>query len=90
MPVTTEAEIFSRIFEPEKPNLSAAAARSLLQLDFRPEDRRRMDELAEKARHGTLTAGIIAAVAPDAMIMPLRAFDDKGSSNSFMIAKAIR
>ena len=40
--------------------------------------------------HGTLTAGIIAAVAPDAMIMPLRAFDDNGSSNSFMIAKAIR
>jgi subtilisin family serine protease len=40
--------------------------------------------------HGTLTAGIIAAVAPDAMIMPLRAFDDNGSSSTFMIARAIR
>src|SRR5262249_23331887 len=40
--------------------------------------------------HGTLCAGIIAAIAPDAMIMPLRAFDDNGSSNTFMIAKAIR
>ena len=40
--------------------------------------------------HGTLTAGLIAVVAPDAMIMPLRAFDDNGSSNCFTIARAIR
>jgi len=40
--------------------------------------------------HGTLTAGIIAAVAPESMIMPLRAFDDKGSATNFRIAKAIR
>jgi serine protease len=40
--------------------------------------------------HGTLTAGIIAAVAPESMIMPLRAFDDKGSATDFRIAKAIR
>jgi subtilisin family serine protease len=40
--------------------------------------------------HGTLTAGIIAAIAPDAIIMPLRVFDDSGSSNTFMIARAIR
>jgi len=40
--------------------------------------------------HGTLTAGIIAVIAPDSMIMPLRAFDDNGSSDTFMIARAIR
>jgi subtilisin family serine protease len=40
--------------------------------------------------HGTLCAGIIAAVAPDAMIMPLRAFDDHGNADTFTLAKAIR
>jgi subtilisin family serine protease len=40
--------------------------------------------------HGTLTAGIIAAVAPGAIIMPLRAFGDDGSSDAFTIARAIR
>jgi subtilisin family serine protease len=40
--------------------------------------------------HGTLTAGVIAAVAPDSMIMPLRAFDDNGSADLFILAKAIR
>ena len=40
--------------------------------------------------HGTLTAGIIAAIAPDSMIMPLRAFDDNGASDLFRIARAIR
>jgi subtilisin family serine protease len=40
--------------------------------------------------HGTLTAGIIAAISPGAIIMPLRVFDDNGSSSTFMIARAIR
>jgi subtilisin family serine protease len=40
--------------------------------------------------HGTLTAGVIAALAPDAMIMPLRAFDDNGAADLFILAKAIR
>jgi subtilisin family serine protease len=40
--------------------------------------------------HGTLCAGIIAVSAPGAMIMPLRAFDNNGSSDEFMLAKAIR
>jgi hypothetical protein len=55
MATATEAEIFSRIFEPEKPNLSAAAARSILRLDFRPDDRARMNHLADKARQGRLS-----------------------------------
>src|SRR5207247_8385186 len=40
--------------------------------------------------HGTLCAGVVAAIAPDSMIMPLRAFDDLGESDLFTIAKAIR
>ena len=39
--------------------------------------------------HGTLCAGIIAAIAPGSMIMPLRAFDNNGQSDLFTIAKAI-
>ena len=40
--------------------------------------------------HGTFCAGILAALAPDAMIMPLRAFDDNGNADAFTIAQAIR
>jgi subtilisin family serine protease len=39
--------------------------------------------------HGTFCAGLIAAVAPDAMIMPLRVFDDNGNADAFTIARAI-
>lgn len=40
--------------------------------------------------HGTLCAGILVAVAPGAMIMPIRAFDDNGNADVFTLAKAIR
>ncbi len=40
--------------------------------------------------HGTLCAGIIAAIAPGSMIMPLRTFDNNGQSDLFSISKAIR
>ena len=40
--------------------------------------------------HGTLCGGLIAAVAPRAMIMPLRVFDDNGQEDIFTITKAIR
>jgi subtilisin family serine protease len=40
--------------------------------------------------HGTLCAGLIAAVAPRAMVMPLRVFDDNGLADIFTISKAIR
>ena len=39
--------------------------------------------------HGTLCAGIIAAMAPDSMIMPLRIFDDTGQTDVFSVVKAI-
>jgi subtilisin family serine protease len=40
--------------------------------------------------HGTFCAALLAALAPDAMIMPLRAFDDNGDADAFTIARAIR
>lgn len=40
--------------------------------------------------HGTFTAGLIAVTAPDATIMPIRAFDDQGHTDVFTLAKAVR
>jgi subtilisin family serine protease len=40
--------------------------------------------------HGTECAGVLAAIAPDSSIMPLRIFDDNGQSDLFSAAKAIR
>jgi subtilase family protein/fervidolysin-like protein len=42
------------------------------------------------AGHGTFIAGIIALVAPDAKILPVRAFDSKGVSDAFTVASAIK
>jgi len=39
--------------------------------------------------HGTMVAGLIAAVAPRAAIMPLRVFDSNGRADVFTITKAI-
>jgi hypothetical protein len=56
MTTNTEAAIFRRILEPEKPMLSPDAARSILALDFAPVDRERMNFLAARARAGALTS----------------------------------
>jgi subtilisin family serine protease len=40
--------------------------------------------------HGTLTAGLIAVTAPEARIMPIRAFDDQGQADLFTLARSIR
>jgi thermitase len=37
-----------------------------------------------------LCAGLLAVIAPDSMIMPLRVFDDNGSADLFTISKAVR
>ena len=39
--------------------------------------------------HGTLCAGILAGMAPDAKIMPLRVFDDVGHADVFSVTKGI-
>ncbi len=40
--------------------------------------------------HGTFVAGLVTLSAPNAMILPLRAFGPDGQGTSFNIAKAIR
>jgi Subtilase family len=40
--------------------------------------------------HGTFVAGLVLRAAPDARIMPLRAFNQTGRATSFAIARAIR
>ena len=51
----TEVEIWSRAIQPESGNLSAAAARELLQLRLADEDQQRVRELSSKANTGNLT-----------------------------------
>ncbi len=56
MTTNSEAAIFRRVLEPEKPMLSPDAARSILALDFAPADRERMNSLAARAREGALSS----------------------------------
>lgn len=55
LPATTETAIFERIVLPCQPGASEEAARSIIAMQFGPEDRQRMQVLAEKARQGTLS-----------------------------------
>jgi phosphate uptake regulator len=54
---SAEAAILSRILKPEHDDLSPEAARSLLKLEFDPDDLSRMHELALRAQAGNLTDG---------------------------------
>jgi subtilisin family serine protease len=49
-----------------------------------------LDTMSPAHGHGTMVAGILAAIAPDAMIMPLQAFDDHGCASIYNISKAIK
>ena len=52
---SSEADIWDRVIQPERSNLSPDAARYILDLSFDPRDRKRMHQLALKAQAGTLT-----------------------------------
>ena len=52
----SEAAIFGRVLEPEEATLDVAAARAILELDFKQADKDRMRALLAKAKKGTLTA----------------------------------
>ncbi|MEZ4651230.1 MAG: S8 family serine peptidase [Candidatus Eisenbacteria bacterium] len=43
----------------------------------------------EAAGHGTMVAGIVSLVAPEAGILPIRALDDDGNGTAFGVARAI-
>jgi plasmid stability protein len=51
----TETAILGRAMDTRRGNWSEAAARSILDIKLTPEDARRRDELAAKARGGNLT-----------------------------------
>ena len=53
---TSEVAIFGRVLEPEEANLDVAAARAILELDFKQADKDRMRVLLAKAKKGTLKA----------------------------------
>src|SRR5262249_24454961 len=40
--------------------------------------------------HGTMTAGIVHLVAPDAELMPMKAFDADGKANLWTLIRAVR
>lgn len=52
----TEVAILGRLLDSENADLPPEAARYILALEFRPADREHMNELATKARAGTLSA----------------------------------
>jgi hypothetical protein len=56
MTANSEAAILSRVLEPDKPMLSAEAAREILALNFAAPDRKRMTELSARAHAGQLTS----------------------------------
>jgi len=60
MVVNTHTTIWDRVIDPEKEDLSPDAARSLMRLDFRDQDRKRMLELAAGRQAGTLLPAELA------------------------------
>jgi hypothetical protein len=53
---TSEVAIFGRVLEPDQATLDTAAARAILDLDFKQADKDRMRQLLAKAKAGTLSA----------------------------------
>ena len=51
-----EADILTRVIAPDDASLEKKVAEAVLAIGFKANDRRRMDELAEKARTGCLSA----------------------------------
>lgn len=62
--------------------------------DFISDDNNPADEPGDPqttiAGHGTFIAGIVALLAPDAKILPVRAFRLDGTSDAFTVASAIK
>jgi hypothetical protein len=48
------------------------------------------DPMTTVAGHGTFIAGLIALAAPDALIMPIRAFPSSGVGDAFTVAEGIK
>lgn len=57
--------------------------------EFPNQDNDQDGMIDEGAAHGTHIAGLIAFVAPDALLLPIRALDPEGISDNFIVAEAI-
>jgi hypothetical protein len=55
-PSVSQADVFVRALESHRPALTPDVARFFLDLELSPQDRVRLDELAEKSRQGSLTS----------------------------------
>jgi subtilisin family serine protease len=55
-----------------------------------PSDKGVTNSQTSVAGHGTFIAGIIKLIAPDAIILPIRAFDSDGLSDAFTVSEAIK
>ncbi len=53
--ISQESEILSRVVGPENPGFTPEVARSILELRFNKSDTDRMNQLAAKARKGSLS-----------------------------------
>jgi hypothetical protein len=56
MSTITQIGIWERLVQPDRPDMASEVARQFLKLRFSQEDLDRMNALAVKARHGTLTS----------------------------------
>ena len=79
MPSTTYSAIWKRILRPERNYLRPELAKEILKLKFPPADIDRMNELAAKARDGSLTK---------AEQLELHEYEDVGLELSIMHSKA--
>ena len=57
--------------------------------DFISKDNDPGYEIGEFSSHGTFVSGLIALMAPDCQILPLRSFNGDGTGNIYAIAEAI-
>jgi len=78
-PPATEGAIWNRLLRAENKTLSLNAARSLLRLDFAPQDKERMHALAASARDGSLS---------DAEQEEIRTYERVGNLLALMKSKA--
>jgi hypothetical protein len=59
---STDAAILARVIDPARADISPEVAGEFLRWDFTAEDRRRMAELADKARDGALNEAEAAEI----------------------------
>src|SRR4051794_3843219 len=68
MTVNGEAAIWPRLIQPERDDLSEAAARSILRIEFAEQDKTRMHKLALKAQEESLTESDQAGIDNDCRV----------------------